>query len=144
MPRTLLINGNPHQVATEEELLEFANTVRKAGGANVLEALLPSRQGNSESCLIATALNFGCNIDSHGDSYPDGVGKWAMEFPAHMSNERIKEIIAQVPGGRLIKSPFAEEGEKRYAMLLPKHIGNAALAFDEGAAFTEYIKTRRY
>jgi hypothetical protein len=138
MPRTIRIDGIDHRVATEKELLDFANAVRKAGGANVLEALLPSRVGNSEKCLIATALNFGCSIDAAGDGYSDGVWKWHMEFPDNMTNERIKEIVEQVPGARLARSPFAEKGEQRYAMLLPKHIGNAARAFDDGVAFEDY------
>jgi hypothetical protein len=129
-----MIEGQPHRVATEKELLDFANALRKAGGANVLEALMPSKIGNSERCLIATALNFGCSVDAGGDGYSDGIWKWHMDFPDNMSNERIKEIVSQVPG-RLVRSVYDEE---RYALLLPKHIGNAARAFDEGLAFTEY------
>jgi hypothetical protein len=136
MPRTIEIHGQPHRVATEKELLEFANALRKAGGANALEALLPSKVGNSERCLIANALNFGCSVDASGEGYPDGVWKWEMEFPDSMSNEQIKAIASQVPG-RLISNDYGG-GEKRYTLLLPKHIGNAAYAFDEGYAFQEY------
>jgi hypothetical protein len=53
-------------VATEEELLDFANRWRAAGSAEALPALVPSDPVNTESCLIANALNFDCAVDAAG------------------------------------------------------------------------------
>jgi hypothetical protein len=52
----------PIEFATEAELLEFANKIREAGGANPLDALMPSTPSDSKACLIAQALNFSCVV----------------------------------------------------------------------------------
>lgn len=124
----------PHsvEVATEAELLEFANKVRAAGGANILDALLPSEPSDPRACLIANALNFSCEVRSIG-SWPDGVREtyWGMYFPYNMSNadrSRISEAT-----GCPIDNFYA-------ALKLPRHIGNAAAAFDAGVAFNNYRK----
>lgn len=132
-------------VATEEELLDFANKVRQAGGAAVLEALLPSLQSDSQQCLIANALNFGCEVDvpdiDNDIRYRDGSLKWVMHFPETMSEYDRRRIIDAVPG-RAIRcwdnSPFYDKSTV-LALLLPKHIGNAAAAFDHGIAFQNFV-----
>ena len=107
--------------ATEEEVLDFANRVREAGGANALEALLPSEPGNPESCLIANALNFGCSVDAVGASEEhDGESEWVMFLPANMPDEA-REKIAATTGCTLDGNGNLE---------LPRLIGNAAHAFD--------------
>lgn len=148
MPRT--INGR--KVATEQELLDFANAIRKAGGANVIEALLPSKTSDPKSCLIANALNFNCYVDSlsladtklfaSGQSrlFASGQSRWFMYLSENMSIERARDIAKAVPGIRLrhIDDGFGTS----LAFSLPEHIGNAAAAFDSGDAFQEYDKYR--
>lgn len=159
MPRT--IGGK--KVATEKELLDFANAIRKAGGANVIEALLPSEKGNSEACLIANALNFSCtvggglSVDRYNNQFPplaDGGWPWFMTFPDNMGVDRIREIAKQVPGARfawgwdtgrgeydMMSGLFSYPNARRVpALRLPVHIGNAAEAFDEGKAFQNYVR----
>lgn len=122
-----------HSVATEEELLAFANKVREAGGANVLEALLPSKPGNPNTCLIANALNFSCSIcpmDEHFDTYPH-EGRWQMVLPENTDHDQIAKLH-EVIGGDLIGSGTAYD---RFAITLPREIGNAANAFDYSLAF---------
>lgn len=129
MPRDItFFSGNVLPVATEEELLEFCNKVRQAGGANVLEALLPSVQQSSYSCLIANALNFGCSVSP----YMNGI--WLMRFPENISASQ-RKAISEATG--LDVRPGVG---KSWVMELPEHIGNAAKAFDWGLAFTEYVK----
>lgn len=134
------INGQPLElpVATEQELLEFCNRVREAGGAEVLEALLPSRQGNANSCLIATSLNFGCSVGPNHDTKLDvedykysnyAYGEWHMRLPVGMEQERM-EKIAEAAGGEL----HSEHYYYPY-VVLPEHIGHAAGAFDKGIRF---------
>lgn len=108
-------------VATEEELLAFANKIREAGGADIIPALFPSRKGDSTSCLIATALNFSCRVDS------DGYEEWFMECNSVIA-QKIEEAM---------DLEVRYEGNTAYVML-PEHIGNAAEAFDEGLAFGKY------
>lgn len=138
MPRT--INGR--KVATEQELLDFANAIRKAGGANVIEALLPSKTSDPKSCLIANALNFSCYVDAGPDTklFASGQYRWFMYLPENMSIERARDIAKAVPGIRLrhIDDGFGTS----LAFSLPEHIGNAAAAFDSGDAFQEYDKYR--
>lgn len=152
MPRKMgihrLYSSNPEpeyvsEVATEEELLEFCNKVREAGGANVLEALLPSEVNMPSACLIANALNFGCSVRGfykEGDKdnfHPDGDGSylWGMYFPRNMTDEAIEKVAAAVD----CRIDRGWDGER--VMVLPKHIGNAAAAFDSGDAFQEYRVT---
>lgn len=110
-------------VATEAELLEFVNRARAAGGANVLEALLPSVPSDPEFCLIANGLNFGCRVDSVNDD-------WAMILP-RMPLERA-QAIADALGCEL------DTDSVEWEIRLPEHIGNAAEAFDRGVAFQEF------
>lgn len=128
MPKYTLIDGQ--KVATEAELLRFANVIRQAGGAEVLEALLPSQPAVANQCLIANALNFSCEVD-RGPLYP----AWHMAFPDNMDEDRIREI-AKAAHCR-VRRP---EPEEKLVIQLPEHIGNTAWAFDERLAFTEYIR----
>lgn len=132
-------------VATEAELLEFANKVRLAGGANVLEALLPSTPSESKKCLIANALNFSCQVRPAGASgYSCGPkvlatlppSKWEMVLPENMSLARAQKI-ANAVDCELVSSQSEYSNFK--ALNLPAYIGFSAAAFDLGLAFTEYI-----
>lgn len=126
-------------VATEQELLDFCNKGREAGGANILEALLLSDVGNATTCLIANALNFGCHIVPSGASSADDDARydWYMNLPRFADHERIQAIAAalDVP----VYRPQTRYQEARLGPL-PAHIGNAADAFDEELAFTDFIR----
>lgn len=119
-----------HEVATEEELLEFVNKGRAAGGANVLEALLPSRPKNPSSCLIANALNFGCTVNGSG-------AQWFMHLPK-MKLDRAQKIADAL--GCPLHGNYDDEDEGFYGIELPIHITNAAKAFDAGVAFQNFVE----
>lgn len=126
-------------VATEEELLEFVNKGRKAGGANLLEALLPSVPSESSECLIANALNFSCAVLpsfelTHND---DAILNWYMAVPTNMDIEQV-EVVAEALDLVVDRLPNAEKYQQGRLGPLPAHIGNAAQAFDDGLAFQEY------
>lgn len=128
-----MVDGVKRSVATEVELLAFANSIRQAGGATVIDELFPSQMRNPQSCLIATALNFGCQVDSGHGAFADGSEKWVMHLPVNLTDEQ-RAALAKVKGVRLRQDKW----EGGYYLTLPKHIGNAAEAFDEGAAFQSY------
>lgn len=150
MPHPITIDDRTHQVATEEELLAFANSIRQAGGAGVLDALLPSVQGNQHKCLIANALNFGCEVVPAWDAlditmdegkFKSGASKWIMRLPDNLTQAQ-RDGLNKVKGVNL--RHFHEDSlypsvndEDFYYLTLPEPIGNAADAFDEGAAFQE-------
>lgn len=142
------VGGGPYPVATEEELLEFANKLRAAGEATALEALLPSTPSNQSTCLIARALNFSCIVTGYTDEYDGGLPHdgdgfpadgefryvWQMVLPLE-TDEKTAQKLADAVGVPLVKHPTGE-----FALApLPAHIGNAADAFDENLAFTEFI-----
>lgn len=111
--------------ATEEELLEFANEVRKAGAAEPLDALIPSVRNQASACLIARALNFQSEVDHNvleNGNFEDGSPRWHMR-----TNKEAAQKIHEQTGLEL---------DARGRVLLPKEIGNAADAFDQGLAFT--------
>ncbi len=126
------------EIATEEELLEFCNRVREAGGADILEALLPSRPGNAHECLIANALNFGCSVRPVGEKRNGLFDKWKMDLPSNLTDEQAA-AISEVVGSPVVGRRYS--GVYRHVDL-PPHIGNAAHAFDEGVAFSDLAKER--
>lgn len=136
MPEFIDINGvgdYPESIpyATEEEVLDFANRLRKIGGAEVIEAFFPSNPGSASSCLIANALNFGCSV-APGPSGRNADGSirpeyqyWCMDFPYHMYGAEV-ERIAEEMGCEVQRLAYTETHQMR----LPRLIGNAAHAFD--------------
>lgn len=130
------------EVATPEELLAFANRVREAGGADVLEGLLPSRPGAAHICLLANALNFSSEIFPTNDPPPEG-GRchWVMRLPYETTQAQAKKI-AKAVGSKLHHNKRSHDFhwtsfEPLYWVELPAEIGNAADAFDAGLAFTD-------
>jgi hypothetical protein len=128
-------------VATEQELLDFVNKGRQAGGENVLEALLPSVAANTKQCLIARGLNFGCMV--YGLSGDD----WGMYLPGNMSFTQARAVAEALECSLEIddyKSGWVPATAANWtdnytrAIRLPEHIGNAAEAFDMGVAFQNY------
>lgn len=118
------------EYATEQELLAFANKLRAAGAADPLDALMPSRPGDTYECLIANACNFGCSVRPYLVAKSD----WYLEFPANMSDDEAKKIMEKVgcPEHGLSRTRYV----RPLLMALPERIGNAALAFDEGIGWT--------
>lgn len=55
--------------ASFEELFEFANAVRAAGGGNPIDALMPAVPEVSTQCLIAKNLNFNCVVQGDSDGW---------------------------------------------------------------------------
>lgn len=105
--------------ATLEELHEFANKVREAGGGNPIDALMPSVPTDSSSCLIAKNLNFNCTVntaDVYGRSY------WVM----WVEDRVLRDNIAAALNKLKVNSKW-EEG---YGVVLPDHIGRCASDFD--------------
>lgn len=124
-------------VATEEELLEFANKLRAAGAADPLDALMPSMPGDAERCLIANACNFGCTVNGDG---PVGGEKneiqWVLEFPEGMDEDRARRVAEAVALTLDVEDSEFTEGLRFMSMKLPREIGNAAHAFDHRVDWT--------
>lgn len=132
------------RIATERELLQFCQVVRKIGGGEIIQELLPGVPGNAEKCLIAKNLNFECkvaprfNLDD-GDSVNFNPAEkrfraqdWVMHAPADVLAKIASELgLELVPQ----KVPFGDVG---IALVLPRYIGNSASAFDKGVAFKQY------
>lgn len=168
MPRQLEVAGYKLPVATEDELLEFANKLRRAGNASLLDALLPSVQGDTHKCLIARNLNFDSMVEPEFSEkrYADGSGVWVMTPTLNYRLKRKDSQVADIERANeqvraLAKAArlrtitiqervydktreFDWHGEEveRVKIKLPKHIGNAAAAFDDGAAFGDFVATR--
>lgn len=130
-----------HHYLTEAELLEIANKIRAAGGGDPLEAFFPSYQGDENQCLIANALNFGCKVQPMPTrvnykafdkriptTWDDHTSKWVMEVPT----AKLAKKLADALGWEVVDKPFC-----RNLIILPKEVGNTALAFDEGRGWTK-------
>lgn len=135
------------EYATQEETLAFANMVRQAGGGEVISELMPSEPEQSNSCLIANALNFNSNIqplnDANGDlvMFADGSQQWIMR----VSNDELAKRIATHIGCNTVRVDsygwrVSKDGE--LALKLPKRIGNVADVFD--TAYEDAIYNESY
>lgn len=119
--------------ATLTELENFANQVRRAGGGNPIDALLPSVPEDINQCLIARNLNFNCSV---GGSTPcpdkyNGGRDWPNEaWFMQVDSERLARDIARGTGMRR----FESNGE--HFLRLPAKFGQLAQDFDrvEGIA----------
>ena len=77
--------------ASVDELLAFANKIREVGGSNnMLHELIPSYPTDSESCLIANALNFNSTIEGGGQTFPSGRIGWVMNIHDEVVANNIK------------------------------------------------------
>lgn len=133
-------------IATEAELLEFANKVRAAGGANALEALLPSSPCNPNTCLIANALNFECTVTGPRTTTTDefdlpdnGDHNWVMAFPENMSRDKAQAVADAVKCPLTTEDAGEEYPAERLVIVLPDYITHAAQAFDDRIAFQAYV-----
>src|SRR4051812_34694482 len=100
---------NPRRIpfASKDELLAYANRIREAGGANALDALLPSTPQQNSACLIARALNFGCKVYPYVSEtdYADGSQRWVMKTPDAGTTRQLAKAI----GARTIWLNYVDE-----------------------------------
>jgi hypothetical protein len=119
-------------VADKTEVLAFANVVREAGGADPISALLPSSPDKPTSCLLANAFNFHSSI-RFDELFDNGVEQqWYMQIGY---KQELAIDIGLAIGTTSEKDPYIG-----WRVSLPRHIGNAAHAFDQGTLFQEFVK----
>lgn len=113
-----LVNPSDYEAianrASVREVIEFANKVRKAGGGDIINSLMPSCPEDQNSCLIANALNFDCEIVPQNK-------EWHMV----VHDPEIGENIAKE-----LDLPYYFISETSVSITLPKEIGYVAKAFD--------------
>lgn len=119
--------------ASLDEVRDFANKVRKAGGGNPLDALMPAVPSDANQCLIAKNLNFNCAVNK-----PDEDGPWMM----HVDDEKIARNISEALDLELIyqSSAYYYSNELAWALVLPDNIGAVAYDFDKAFAIAEALK----
>ena len=121
--------GLEYKYATEQEVLDFANKVREAGGGEVIDELLPAYAGAPNQCLIAKALNFDCSVYPTGNIdgvYPTGnIDDPATSFWIMDVDSEVADKIADATGCEV-----HYRGDDYSSLKLPELIGNAAHAFD--------------
>jgi hypothetical protein len=100
-----------------DEVIEFANKLREAGGGEVINELMLSKPQDSDSCLIANALNFSSFVN-------DDYGVWAM----HPQDSFITEKICDSTG--LPKVFGGDYDNELVGVELPHKIALVAMAFD--------------
>lgn len=132
-------NEDIYNRATIGELREFCNIVRKAGGANVLDALLPAIPQDSSSCLIARNLNFSCQVEPCGETIANLIpAKIKKKFNLYRHNpwmmvlhdEDLAERIASAIGSCVVEISLSTNNTT-YNIPLPYKISNCAEAFDD-------------
>lgn len=131
------------EVATIEEVTEFCNKVRVAGGANAIDSLMPGIPANSNSCLIAKNLNFNCEVEqdlNNWDGQFDKLGYdeeesvWTMTIRGSNAVDIGKKIEKNVEDIVLYSYEEHEYGGCEYkeaVLVIPAKIGRVANAFDE-------------
>lgn len=118
-------------MATREGLLKFANALRQAGCADPISDLMPSTPRNSQSCLVANAVNF----DTHVIYHDKKLGSYKMEFPFNASLDTVLNLAREVccnteitPGGFM-------------SIILPEPINKVIAAFDAGEGWPASYRT---
>lgn len=125
--------------ASLEDLLEFANKVREAGGGNPLEALIPSIPHDTKKCLIARNLNFNCDVRGvyqaeeaalgykrNDPDHEDVYHLWVMEVESKETRDKIAEALDLVAVSTV---------ERGHIVVLPPEIGAVARDFDIAGDF---------
>lgn len=111
--------------ATLDELLEFANKVRNAGGGNPIDALMPAVPADPKQCLIAKNLNFNCWVDA---------GEYGDEWTMWVTTRELAQNIAKAVGCDTATSTRVDTETSVsfpvYGIVLPKEIGEVAQQFD--------------
>lgn len=124
--------------ATMEELAEFANKIRAAGGGNPLDALMPSVPEDASQCLIAKNLNFNCTVSEvEGCENPDDWtdGGWAMWVTDETLRDRIAETLELPKCNKREYIDYADVAKTDcFGVVLPQSIGQVASDFDEAGS----------
>jgi len=113
--------------ASFDELLEFANKVRAAGGGNPLDALMPAVPEDISQCLIAKNLNFNCAVNGGSG------GGWVMHLEDEATARKIADELGLPYRTDVYESYEDENGyevQLRHGVELPEAIGNVATDFD--------------
>lgn len=108
--------------ASLDEVRDFANKVRKAGGGNPLHALVPAFPTDATKCLIAKNLNFNCIVSADD-------GNWYMG----LDDEKIARKIAETLKLDLVfvDVPIWDTINLPWRISLPSGIGRVAEDFDK-------------
>jgi len=116
-----------------EELFEFANKVRAAGGGNPIDALMPAVPEDPTKCLIARNLNFNCAVDGTKDD------RWKMS----LDDEAVRDRIAEALDLEVCDEYGEAEDETtlEFSVILPESIGQVASDFDEAGTMYRNIVT---
>jgi hypothetical protein len=121
--------------ASIEQVVNFANAVREAGGGSLIEELLPSVPEEPNSCLVANALNFDCDVNSH-------AGVWYMEiYESEKGIDIAEQLDLEYDAPKYLDYVDDETGKEHYAyeggceIYLPEEIGLVAEAFDTWADY---------
>jgi hypothetical protein len=115
--------------ASVDEIISFANKIREAGNADLIDGLLPSVPEDANSCLIANALNFDCAVNSHS-------GDWCMEIADAEVGVEIAEKLGLDYNAPSYLDYVDDDGEEHWEyegdcdIYLPEEIGLVAAAFD--------------
>lgn len=113
--------------ATLEEVKDFANRVRKAGGGNPLDALMPAVPQAMEECLIAKNLNFNCAVRPlTGYRYDDAKG-WVMRVNDRETRDKIAHSLQLNVAEDLGTNKYGP----RFGIVLPEKYALVAIAFDK-------------
>jgi hypothetical protein len=136
--------------ATLQETLDFANKVREAGGADALDALMPSSPQEPGACLIANALNFSCEISGAADDRVIGAAdswgkdRWAMHLEGAKAIEQAHKIADALSlKVKVVHDDLFYAQRNRAKILLPVEIGQVAQDFDNAAdTLNQTAKTR--
>lgn len=116
--------------ATLDELLEFCQAVRKAGGGNPLDALMPAVPQDQSQCLIAKNLNFNCEV------YPIKTGltpeRWIMWTAREIRDSIAEELGLEPIEKRVPEMDLSEKVFEKvvYGVILPDEIAQVAHDFD--------------
>jgi hypothetical protein len=119
--------------ATLQELLDFANKVREAGGGNPISALMPAVPEDETQCLIAKNLNFNCVVDgglSDRDELVEGRKQNVDEWMMTVDDKDVRDRIATALGLDSVDYTEWDSDKVQYGIILPPEISQIAVDFD--------------
>lgn len=116
---TFYSTPSEEESATPEEVLEFANDVRKALGGAPISALIPGTPKVASACVIAQSVNFGLMFHTDG----------------HITSEQPEKLLrleATLPEISQVEPVMDDLGAVRgYKARVPDRITNFARRFDD-------------
>lgn len=116
-------------VASFDETLEFCNKVRKAGGGDLLSALMPGIPEDDKHCLIAKNLNFDCTVTCM--TFEESGWGWGMATDSKEEMVKISkelDLSLELPVGETYTSKVTPPLQEW--IVLPHEIGLVAEFFD--------------